>query len=202
MSLSGLKRRLRPAGATAVADPAFDPVFYRARYPDLKGLPDDGALWRHYANHGRGEGRHGNQKEAIAALEREIEPLPADFDPKVYRTLHPDLRAAIKTDWEAAEHYLLQGRKEKREYVRFDPELYKALYFADKVVTDYELKLHYREIGRAEGRVGTWGDYMAREGFASGAWVDRLKLDEFELLNWSWTGPVPSKLEAVRRFLA
>ncbi|MDP8916787.1 MAG: hypothetical protein M3M95_06255, partial [Pseudomonadota bacterium] len=202
MSLAALKRRLRPAPAAGAPDPDFDPAFYRARYADLKGLPDDAALWRHYAAFGRSEGRHANQKAAIAALEREIAPLPADFDPKTYRTLHGDLRAAIKTDWEAAEHYLRFGKAEKREYVRFDPELYKALYFADKVVTDYELQLDYRERGRAEGRVGTWAEYMAREGLPSGAWVDRLKLDEFELLNWSWTGPVPSKLEAVRRFLA
>jgi glycosyltransferase involved in cell wall biosynthesis len=202
MSLGRLKRRLRPAPPAGAPDPDFDPAFYRARYSDLKSLPDDAALWRHFSAFGRAEGRHPNQKAAITALEREIAPLPADFDPRTYRTLHADLRAAIKTDWDAAEHYLRFGKAEKRPYVRFDPELYRALYFADKVVTDYELKLDYRERGRAEGRVGAWSEFMAREGLPSGDWVDRLKLDEFELLNWSWCGPVPSKLDAVRRFLA
>ena len=183
MRLGALRNKLAPRAPASPPDPAFDAAFYRERYPDLQSLPDAGALWRHYASYGRNEGRHPNQAAAVAALEAELGPLPKGFEPRTYRSLHKDLRAALKTDWEAAEHYLRYGKNEKREYVRFDPELYKELYFADKVVTDYELKLDYTENGRKAGRVGTWTEYMAQQGFASGAWVDRLKTDEFQHVN-------------------
>jgi hypothetical protein len=182
-------------------DPAFDAAFYRSHYPDLAGMADPAQLWSHYVAHGRAEGRFANLAEAIAALEGELGSLPPGFRPAVYRRLHADLRAALKTDWEAADHYLRYGRAEKRVFLRFDPDLYRSLYFQDKILTDYELELDYREHGLREGRVGSWAEFIEQQGIASGAWLDRLKTDEFELLNWSWTGPVANKLAAVRLFL-
>jgi glycosyltransferase involved in cell wall biosynthesis len=183
-------------------DPEFDPEFYRTRYPDLAELDDPARLWRHFASHGRAEGRLPNEAAAIRQLEAELGPLPSGFRPSVYRTMHADLRAAIKSDWEAAEHYLRYGRAEKRKYQRFDADLYRSLYFSEKILTDYELELDYREHGTAAGRIGSWAEYIEREGISSGAWLDRLKTDEFELLNWDWAGPTPTKLDAVRKFLA
>ncbi|MBW3560269.1 MAG: hypothetical protein KY449_10980, partial [Proteobacteria bacterium] len=199
MNLQGLKARLRPPPAPT-PDADFDAGFYRTHYPDLAGMTA-AQLWGHYAAHGRTEGRFANLAQAIAALEAELGLLPPGFRPAVYRTLHADLRAALKTDWEAADHYLRSGRAEKRAYLRFDADLYRSLYFADKILTDYELELDYREHGVEAGRVGSWAEFIEQQGVASGAWLDRLKTDEFELLNWSWTGPVVNKLAAVRLFL-
>lgn len=200
MNLQGLAARLRPEPASAM-DPAFDPDFYRAHYADLSALQDPARLWRHYEAFGRTEGRFPNAAAAIAALEAEHGELPAGFRPAVYRTMHADLRAALKSDVAAAEHYLLYGRRERRKHLRFDPDLYRSLYFADKVLTDYELELDYRERGAPAGRLGSWAEFIEARGVAGGAWLDRLKTDEFELLNWVWTGPVPDKLAAVRLFL-
>lgn len=200
MNLQSLKARLRPAPATSPPEAHFDAAFYRSHHADLAGM-GPGQLWAHYAAHGRTEGRFANLAEAVAALEKELGPLPPGFRPAVYRTMHADLRAALRTDWEAADHYLRNGRTEKRAYLQFDADLYRSLYFADKILTDYELELDYREHGVASGRVGSWAEFIEQQGVASGAWLRRLKTDEFELLNWSWAGPVPNKLAAVRLFL-
>ena len=200
MNLQGLRSRLAPRPVPPT-DPSFDAAFYRGHYPDLARMSDPAQLWAHYATHGRTEGRFPNLAKAIAALEDELGPLPQGFRPSVYRTLHADLRAVLKTDWESADHYLRYGRGEKRTFLRFDADLYRSLYFPDKILTDYELELDYREHGMRDGRVGSWAEFIEQQGVASGVWLDRLKTDEFELLNWSWTGPVPNKLAAVRIFL-
>lgn len=199
MPLTRLADALRRSPAPL--DPDLDVEFYRTLYPDLKAIRSEAALHRHYIAHGRAEGRFANEAQAIAALEKDLGPLPPGFRASTYRAMHGDLRTALKTDLEAAEHYLRQGRKERRDYVRFDPDLYKALYFSDKVITDYELELHYKTVGLAEGRFGTWREYLESKGVSGGAWLDRLKVDEFELLNWSWAGRIGSKLDAVRAFL-
>lgn len=200
LTLSSLKNRLGPPSPPAVvAD--FDPAFYKAFYSDLKDFPGP-ALQRHFATYGRAEGRHPNPEAFSRALQAELGPLPKNFNPRVYRLMHADLREKLRFDWEGTEHYLRQGRKEKREYIRFDPDLYRSLYFPDKVVTDYELALHYRNEGEAEGRIGSWAEFIEQQGVAAGTWLDLLKVDEFELLNWAWAGRVESKLQAVRLFLA
>jgi hypothetical protein len=186
---------------TAPVDPAFDAKFYSAFYADLKSISGEGALYNHYLNFGRAEGRFPNEDAYYTDLQSRLGPLPDRFDARTYRLLHADLRAKLTNDWEAAEHYLLRGKTEKREYFRFDPDLYRSLYFSNTVITDYELGLHYREHGRAEGRTGSWSELIASMGVAGGAWLDRLKTDEFALLNWSWAGTVETKLDAVRAML-
>ena len=188
--------------APVTMDPDFDPVFYGSFYPDLKSLGGPAALQSHYRSYGRNEGRLPNEKSFYADLQSRLGPLPDRFDARTYRLLHPDLRAKLPHDWAAAEHYLLQGKKEKREYFRFDADLYRSLYFAATVITDYELGLHYREVGRDEGRIGSWSELIESMGVSGGAWLEHLKTDEFALLNWSWAGEVTTKLDAVRAMLS
>src|SRR5579875_251822 len=106
----------------------------------------------------------------------EFDPLPADFDPVDYREMHADVCLAYPHPWEAARHYLIAGRREKREYAPFDADLYRSLYFPDTVITDYELSLDYKQNGRAAGRLGSWRRYLEASGLGA-AWVFALKVD-------------------------
>ena len=183
-------------------DPEFDPAFYAQTYPDLRSLRTPGALYQHYVTQGRSEGRFQNQAELLASAKATWGALPPGFDPAIYRELHADLRSALKTDAEAGEHYLRFGRKEGRRYLPFDADLYRALYHPEKIVSDAELEAEYLGAGHLEGRFGTWRAWLEPRGAAPGPWIDRLTLDEFQLLNGDWAGPVATKLEAVERFLS
>src|SRR5579875_3501324 len=171
-----VRRLLRLGGRPLPHDPEFDPVFYLAQHPDLKSLKTDEALHEHFVLSGRAEGRPGNVAQYYAALQAEFGPLPADFDPVDYREMHADVCLAYPHPWEAARHYLIAGRREKREYAPFDADLYRSLYFPDTVITDYELSLDYKQNGRAAGRLGSWRRYLEASGLGA-AWVFALKVD-------------------------
>jgi glycosyltransferase involved in cell wall biosynthesis len=197
MAFGRLREALR--GKAPPPPPEFDAAFYRETYADLAALRTPAALYSHYVAHGREEGRFQSRKDALSKLQAKWGKLPRDFDPAGYRSLHADLRG--RTDPEVIEHYLRQGRQEKRRYFPFDPDLYAALYHPGEVVSDQELEAEFKRLGVSEGRIGTWAAYVESRGGEAGPWVDRLKRDEFELLNASWAGPVRTKLEAVTLFL-
>jgi hypothetical protein len=110
--------KLSPTAAPQ--DPSFDPVFYGTYYADLKTLGGSAALYQHYSSYGRKEGRFPNEAALYDDLQKRYGKLPSGFKARAYRQLHPDLRQNLKNDWQATEHYLIQGRKERREYIPFD----------------------------------------------------------------------------------
>lgn len=77
----------------------FDPVFYSAKYADLKAAFGDNAdaLFNHFLTYGMSEARQANDI----------------FDPVKYRAAEPDLDAAFGDNWEAYYvHYITCGRQE------------------------------------------------------------------------------------------
>ncbi len=92
----------------------FDPVFYRALYPDLAPLSDD-QLANHYRQHGEAESRSGSKGEFARRICDNPREIPLDFNPAEYLELYPDLsRIAEKSPLEALRHYMCHGRWEPR----------------------------------------------------------------------------------------
>ncbi|MCJ2084035.1 glycosyltransferase [Methylobacterium sp. J-090] len=132
----------------------FDSAFYGAYYTDLSAFPNQRTLFKHYAAHGRHEGRFPNARALMAALNSEFGPLPADFEPERYRLLNDDL-TDFHEGWALAEHYLRFGRREGRAYVLaddFDAAFYQRRYGDLSGIPDDELNWHYLKFGRREGR--------------------------------------------------
>lgn len=149
-------RRLfrRRSGTKKSVATTFDSAFYGAYYTDLSDLPNQRALFKHYAAHGRHEGRFPNARALMAALDLEFGPLPADFEPERYRLLNDDLND-FQEGWALAEHYLRFGRREGRAYVladEFDAAFYQRRYRDLSGIPDDELNWHYLRFGRREGR--------------------------------------------------
>lgn len=117
----------------------FNAGFYSSYYRDLRGL-DDVQARAHYVTFGQKEGRVGSAEELIYDVEREIKPLPADFDPKTYLLLNGDLRRHFKEDWEATYHYLKYGRYEGRPYRRWkDATVYDLDLLTRKTLHVYDM---------------------------------------------------------------
>ena len=81
------------------------------------------------------------------------EPLPADFDPKEYLRLNPDVARSGES---AVSHYRKHGRKERRLYrydppEDFDPESYLRLN-PDVANNSWDAATHYALFGRRENR--------------------------------------------------
>ena len=181
-----------PGHARAAALPAdFNPRTYTSLHPDLKDYADKNPAeiaaagganqWaiNHYLSWGKKEGREYRDIPQV--------PLPANFNPRTYAALNPDLLPyysplplAQANQW-ATQHYLIAGIKEGREYRlprEFDPFNYAALYEdllkvycthtpekADEWATE-----HYLFNGRKEGRAYAPGPAAA----ASAAEVAKL----------------------------
>jgi glycosyltransferase involved in cell wall biosynthesis len=210
-------------------DPAFDPAFYRETNADLRHLPDDEALERHYRLHGKAEGRAANREQTATltslpvddpepAPEPEPEPapvsapdepplalheLPPDFDVREYLLCNRDLREARLTEEQALEHYLRWGRGEKRKIFVLDVDLYRELYFPSDGWSTDQLREHYEQVGRDEGRIGTTAALARSRGLPGcGTWIKAIRLREFALLNWNWAPQVATLSAAVDVMLA
>ncbi len=131
----------------------FDPEYYAEQNPDVVAAMGKGtkALYRHYVNHGKAEGR-----KATADSEE-------DFDAAFYARTYPDVVAVYGTDAAALyRHYIDYGRAEGRRpsadstgAAVFDAAFYAKTY--PDVVAVYgtdaaALYRHYVDFGKAEGR--------------------------------------------------
>jgi glycosyltransferase involved in cell wall biosynthesis len=203
MRLSTWLRSAQDHFSSPTRPPELDLAYYRAAYPDLASLTD-AELIRHYLRHGKEEGRYGRSDKAQAAVagkiaqtEGEYGALPDDFNWREYISLHPDLAYASHCEYEATAHYLKHGRQEGRAYYRFDPDLYRELYFFGQAITDEALADHYEAIGRAAGYFRCAADLMASRGLKSrGRWLEALNFDEFRLLNCRVAPHFSRKLDA------
>lgn len=193
--------RVRPSGAGRRDLPAdFEASAYLALHPDLAVLGSARAAARHYLDHGAAEGRpyRADGVEALPAdLRERFGALPDGFDWRAYVANHPDL-SALRTYRDAAEHFLRHGRAEGRMVSRFEPEVYRSLYFQGRDVPDDVLLDHYLGTGRAAGALATLEAVAEREGVDRVRWLHLLRLDEFNLLNRRWAGEVADKRQALR----
>jgi hypothetical protein len=85
------------------------------------------------------------------------DPLPKDFDWKVYRAIHPDLKRMGR--WSIVNHYLDHGMKAGRKYKfcdvlpsDFNVTTYKSLHHDIAIFSDYDATIHYLNCGKKEGR--------------------------------------------------
>ncbi|WP_082523845.1 glycosyltransferase [Methylobacterium sp. Leaf399] len=175
----------------AVAAVDIDCKFYRAYYADLKDLPDDAALIKHYQASGLSEGRFASADAFIASLEDQFGPLPEDFVPGHYKLLHNDLRN-LDEPWRLQEHYLRFGQFEERKYGVILHESY-----------DADLKSLRDKHGHAiAGPHLRFADILAAAGMTLGPWLDRFMLYEFTILNAGWLPRVPfSRTDGIQLFL-
>ncbi|WP_244480106.1 glycosyltransferase [Methylobacterium sp. Leaf465] len=189
----GADRAIRGKRASVLG--GIDLEFYRRYYSDLVVLAEDDALLRHYADHGRREGRFPNAETMIATLERQYGPLPSHFVPQHYQALHADL-AGLTNHWELQEHYLRFGRAEGRSFclnlTAFEQ--------------DYACMLTAGVIGaKAAGLApppATFADLLIGAGLLPGPWISRFVLHEFSLLNEAWLPWQPaSRMEGLFLFL-
>ena len=97
---------------------AFDAQYYADAYPDVKAAfgTDEQALYRHYMEHGKAEGR---SPVPTADSQTAAEPaagIPADFDAAYYAQNNPDVVAVYGTDPAALyKHYVEHGKAEGRK---------------------------------------------------------------------------------------
>ncbi len=98
----------------------FDAAFYRRRYPDVRVLGDEKALYRHYLAWGQQEGRHPSAQSELHALLRASVSDGNAFDLIAYRVLNPDLARVLHSGAEYVAHYIEHGRKEGRR-CSFEP---------------------------------------------------------------------------------
>ena len=95
----------------------FDAEFYARNNPDVVAAlgTDMAALYEHYVNHGKGEGR----KPFADAPAKTSQAVPAgneNFDAGYYARNNPDVAAALGTDETALyNHYINYGRAEGRK---------------------------------------------------------------------------------------
>ena len=112
-------------------DQDFSGAFYLGFYTDLREKTAREAEI-HWRTLGKGEGRYGHAQQAIDAFAAKGVHLPSDFDASLYRLLlHRSLRNRIKTELDAAAHYLAFGRAAGLRYRPDDPDFFRALYFDD-----------------------------------------------------------------------
>ncbi len=177
---------------------------YLDNHSDLSHLQSQRAASRHFERHGRSEGRLSNSssiESRIASLEQTYDAtLPEDFDWRWYSASSAELNA-LNSSYAAAEHYLRHGRAEGRLWFRFDPELYESLYFDKAGLSQSALIEHYRLIGRDRGLIATAKQLAKSEGCRSWRWIEKINVEEFDLLNQAWAGRTGNKRDAVRAIL-
>ena len=199
--LSALLTRLRYGGRSG----EVDPVFYRAYYRDLRHLESDAALRRHFERHGKAEGRHPSEGAFLGTLHGRFEPAEPGFDAEEYLAANPDLRdVGVDNRWMALAHYLRHGRGERRLLRRFDPDIYRDLYFPGSGKSDRDLYDHFIATGQRRGLIATGKALLLSKGVSGSGerWIERLKIDEFRQLNHRAAPGVRSKVEAIDWMLA
>ncbi len=118
------------AGKSMTED-GFSTAFYVGFYSDLRDMSAKDAEI-HWQNHGKAEGRFGSAEQLVADFTAKGSPLPPDFEAGLYRLLlHRSVRRKVKTDLDAAAHYLAVGRPAGLRYKPEDPDFFRALYFDD-----------------------------------------------------------------------
>jgi hypothetical protein len=122
---------------TWVEKACFDPMVYRDRYEDLKGLSDE-QLKNHWLKNGIKEGRSAS----------------AIFDVAYYLDNNADLKQAFGNDFVAAyNHFITKGYKEHRKFSRVVDGHYYCEKYSDVANSYKELfLLHYVDHGMNEGR--------------------------------------------------
>ncbi len=91
----------------------FDVDFYTAYYEDAAELTREQAL-QHWRDVGEKEGRFANPASALERMLADPR-LVEGFDVAAYLQFNPDVRAAIRWDFEGVGHYLSYGIHEKRK---------------------------------------------------------------------------------------
>lgn len=139
----------------------FDHKFYREFYRDLSGMHDPSLLAKHYAEHGRTEGRFPNEAAMRDALAR----LPADFNPEGYRRHNPNL--GDLSDDAARIHYATIGRLEGFAYRSdqipgFDPDHFREIHPAFASVDDATCQAAWQAEGGPNGPPGTQVEHLRR----------------------------------------
>ena len=118
-----------PATEEASDDPGFCAGFYVGFYHDLRDKNAEEAEI-HWRTLGRFEGRYSNPQQVIDDATARGRHLPADFDANLYRLLlHRPLRCQIKSELDAAAHYIGVGCAAGLPYKPDDPEFFRALYY-------------------------------------------------------------------------
>jgi len=150
----------------------LDKGFYRELYPDLKELTES-QLEKHWYFQGKTEGRYRSADHGLEVLSSNAS-LPSDFDAQEYIRLNPDIRNAIKYDFQAIHHYLEHGIHENRCHVepgvieseapvgveKFDADFYRVFYPDFKNASDELCLEHYLSSGHIEGRKANLDDYI------------------------------------------
>ncbi len=104
----------------------FDPTFYAKHYPDLRQLRTRAALYRHFQNYGKREGRFPSLSALKDDLAHRGRVLPEHFNWSLYRQLNPDLQRLLEDSWQYEVHFLLCGEGEGRPYNSGDGEMYRS----------------------------------------------------------------------------
>ncbi|WP_413992039.1 glycosyltransferase [Labrys okinawensis] len=157
----------------------------------------------HYVAHGAREGRLYSRdaiRSFVSQLEDEYGRLPENFSWLEYIANYPDL-AFITSSYEATRHFLRFGRKEGRIPFRFEPEVYRSMYFKGARISEDALLEHYQTIGRPAGALATLEQIAKGEGLDEASWLHCLNVEEFNLLNSRWAGEVTDKQQALRAMI-
>jgi glycosyltransferase involved in cell wall biosynthesis/tetratricopeptide (TPR) repeat protein len=129
-------RSAKTEAAASAPEPAgddrvFSPAFYVGFYADLRDKTAKEAEI-HWRTLGMAEGRYGSAQQVIDDHAAKGSHLPTDFDARLYRLLLPrSVRGRIKTELDAAAHYIAVGRNAGLRYKPDDPAFFRALYGDD-----------------------------------------------------------------------
>ena len=104
-------------------DIAFNPVVYRRFNPELRNL-NNVDLENHYKKHGVSEQRISSVAVLKLRLKQMYSKLPEGFTVEGYKLLHADVRNYVEShfygihkEYKYIEHYLNEGRNEKRGFI-------------------------------------------------------------------------------------
>jgi glycosyltransferase involved in cell wall biosynthesis len=121
-AMRNLWQRFRRRDRVQDPRPAFDPVYYLRRYPDLAEFQSADAALDHYLRHGMSEGRFPNAMLEEETHYRVYLEKSDSFDLVAYKALNPDLRDVFSTDREFILHYIRHGQDEGRPATFAGPE--------------------------------------------------------------------------------
>lgn len=171
----------------------FDPVFYRRFYRDLSALPNDQALKSHFLTHGRLVGRYGSEADMRTHYDQMAQALPEGFDAGAYFMLNRDLTVLEPLAWRAAQHYLQLGKAEHRAW-HYDLGPIDTQF--ETLVLDETVRLSSAEQSLHRNGVPARVILLRRFEATTGPWLSMINLQEFNALNFGWSGLKNSVAEA------